>query len=261
MADRRLHVVLVEPQFDGNLGFIARAIKNFGIVDLHLVNPTADINSDECRDRAVHAQDILDNARIHATFDDAAKGFSYTAAFAARAWTTDKSHLRAPLFLEEFAALAPDLSGDVALVFGREDDGLPNHVVERCDAVVTIPTHELYRSMNLSHAISVACYAVTRETHRAKSAPLARDQEKALLIEHVERTLVMLKYPEHRVGITSMAFQRLLGRAGLTKWEYHRMMGIFRRMLKFGDLFPELRAKYEAEVDGDEESAPAPLEK
>ncbi len=237
-------MVLVEPQYDGNLGFVSRVIKNFGITDLHIVNPAADINSDECRDRSVHAQEVLDNARIYDTFAEAAPQFTHTAAFAARAWSTDKSHRRTPISIEEYGELVGDLEGDIALVFGREDDGLANEDVERCDTVVTIPTHEMYRSMNLSHAVAVGCYEVSKGARQPPRKRLARDSEKQLLIEYIEKVLAMLKYPAHRVKITSMAMQRIVGRAAMTRWEYHRLMGIFHRMLKFGDIYPELRDRY-----------------
>ena len=229
-----LTVVLVGPQYPGNVGAVARAMLNFGVERLVMVNPCP--VDDEARARAVHAQRVLDEARIVSSLAEVLDDFDYLVAFAARVSHKDKDHLRQPVDLVDFAPVLAETAARsrVALVFGPEDDGLGNEDIQRCDAVATIPTSAMYRSMNLSHAVTVALFAVaTARRGAAEGAVPASTRDKELLFLKVEETLRQLRYPEHRVRVTTNAFRRLVGRAVLTEWEYHRVMGMFTRTEKF----------------------------
>lgn len=254
-------VVLVGPQYPGNVGHVARSMLNFGVERLVLVHPPIDPLADEARQRAVHAGRVLENARVVGSLADVLDDFDLLAAFAARVSTRDRSHLRTPVALPEFApqlaALAKD--AEVALVFGPEDDGLSNEDVERCDAVVTIPTSDMYRSMNLSHAVTVALYALATATPAALEGRPASTREKELLFARVAEIMQQMHYPEHRVRVTTQAFRRVVGRAVLTRWEYHRIMGVFTRAHKFLERTPPFWVREAAEDDeGPEDAAEDP---
>lgn len=231
LPESRFSVVLVEPQYRDNVGHTARSMLNFGIGDLVLVNaPPVD---EETRNRAVHAQAVLDRARLAPSLDDVKGEFELLVGFAARISTIDKAHLRMSEPLETVARRLDQTSGRVALVFGREDFGLSNEDVERCDVLCTIPTSPHYRSMNLSHAVTVALYEVTRGGH----APLpwvtmAKPHEKDVLFASWWQLMGALGFPDHRRVETLRVLRRVVGRAGLTSWEFHRVMGVLSRSLK-----------------------------
>ncbi|MHB8585606.1 MAG: RNA methyltransferase [Thermoplasmatota archaeon] len=226
----RIHVVLVEPQYPGNVGSVARAMANFGLEHLILVRPCPITES--ARDMAVHAQSILDKAEILDDFGVVADRMGWLVAFAARASALDKTHLRVPTTLAQVAKTLYELDGDVALVFGREDNGLANEDVARCDVVCTISTSENYRSMNLSHAAAVAFHTIFAARFESEEPRSSKPFERELLQKHVAALMDAVEMQPHRKEIALMMWRRVMGRAGLSEWEYHRMMGIFAPALK-----------------------------
>ena len=237
LPQSRFSVILVEPQFRDNVGHAARAMLNFGVGDLFLVNaPPVD---EETRNRAVHAQKVLDAARHHATLAEAKPRHDVLVGFAARISTMDKAHRRMSEPLETVARRLEEMPGRIGLVFGREDFGLSNEDVEACDILCTIPTSPHYRSMNLSHAVSVALYEMTRETHtRPAYVSMATRHEREVLYETFAHMNRVCSFREHRIAQADLMFRRVIGRAGLTSWEYHRLMGTFSRMLKARGAWP-----------------------
>ncbi|MFA5860938.1 MAG: RNA methyltransferase, partial [Candidatus Thermoplasmatota archaeon] len=143
LPSSRFSIILVEPQFRDNVGHTARAMLNFGASDLVLVNaPPVDTQT---RNRAVHAQAVLDAARHVRSLVDVTKEFDHVVGFAARISGLDKAHLRSSESLATVARRLEERGGRVALVFGREDFGLSNEDLEHCDMLCTIPTAASYR--------------------------------------------------------------------------------------------------------------------
>jgi len=149
-------VVLVSPRYDENVGSVARAMKNFGLKDLRLVNPQADWKGGKARSRAMHGQGLLKKARLYPSLKAALKGVEVSVATTAK--TTRQSNVfRSPLSPEEFFS-AHSPKEKIALVFGCEPDGLDNEDIRLCDVVVSIPCHRDYPTMNLAMSASVIFY-------------------------------------------------------------------------------------------------------
>ena len=237
LPSSRFSIILVEPQFRDNVGHTARAMLNFGASDLVLVNaPPVDTQT---RNRAVHAQAVLDAARHVRSLVDVTKEFDHVVGFAARISGLDKAHLRSSESLATVARRLEERGGRVALVFGREDFGLSNEDLEHCDMLCTIPTAASYRSMNLSHAVGVALYEMTREEHQQLPyLSMATPHEKEVLFASYHKLSETLGFKPHRVEQGDAMFRRVIGRAGLTSWEYHRLMGTFSRTLKARGAWP-----------------------
>ena len=219
------YVVLVGPKFSGNIGAVARAMMNFDFDKLYLVNPcTLD---DICYARAMHAGEILDNAEIFSTFEDAVRNMDYLVATSSIQYVKDKKHLRNPVFLKDFSEKIYEVDGNVGLVFGREDYGLFNEEIAACDIMLRIPTSESYLSLNLSHAVSLVLYMLysKREFTPKKRRDIGR-VEKEKLYEFFSLLLEEVKYPEHKKENTEIMFKRIMGRAMPSKWEYHTLMGV-----------------------------------
>jgi TrmH family RNA methyltransferase len=150
----RVRVVLVEPLDPVNIAATARAMKNMGVSSLVLVRPVA-YESNRIEGVAHDTHDIVERIRHVESVDDALQGCVYVASYTARRraakWATldpRTSGLR---------AIEAAREGDVAIVFGREDYGLANDVLDRSHAVVTIPTTS-HSSLNLAQAVLVALY-------------------------------------------------------------------------------------------------------
>ena len=149
---------------------------------------------------------------------------------------SEKKRERNPLTPRELAMKVHDHDGRVALVFGPEDDGLNREQIMACDVVVTIPTSSDYPVMNLSHAASTLFYELWVSRHglptRQRSAASV---EKEMLHEKFAELLGAIQYPEHKMEKTSVLFRRTTGRAVLSKWEFHTLMGVFDRSIKVID--------------------------
>ena len=153
-------IVLVEPIYSGNVGSVARVMKNFGFEELVLLNP--------CElDRpahlmAVHAYDIIEKARIEFSLKDALKDSNIIVGMTGLPGKTDNKHFRIPAYSpKQLKEKLAGNSGVVSLVFGREDAGLRNEELEICDLIVNIPTSPIYPSMNLSHAVAIVLYELS----------------------------------------------------------------------------------------------------
>ena len=105
-----------------NIGAVARVMANFDFYNLFLVNPS-ELN-DECYSRAMHAYNIIDNAKIFKTFDESIKNLDYLIATSSIESTNDKKHLRNAVILENLADKVYNIDGKVGFVFGREDYGV-----------------------------------------------------------------------------------------------------------------------------------------
>jgi tRNA/rRNA methyltransferase/tRNA (cytidine32/uridine32-2'-O)-methyltransferase len=150
----RIRVVLYEPQDPVNIGAVVRAMKNMGFADLRLVRP---VDYDVTRIELVahDTRDVAERIRHFDTLDDALADCVNVAAFTARRRAARRRvatpRSMVPNLLES-AVLGP-----VALLFGREDSGLPNDALDRAHFLVTIPTTE-HKSLNLAQAVLLALY-------------------------------------------------------------------------------------------------------
>ena len=220
-------IVLVEPIYSGNVGSVARVMKNFGFSDLILLNP-CELDT-PARVMSVHAYEIIENARIEFSLNDALKGSNIIIGMTGLPGKTDNKHFRIPAYSPE--QLKEKLSGNsgiISLVFGREDSGLRNEELEICDMIVNIPTNPVYPSMNLSHAVAVVLY----ELSDVKSGDryLAEHFDIELLYEHIDEILDDIEYKEHKEDKTKLMLRRILGRAELTAREVQTLRGILRRI-------------------------------
>jgi TrmH family RNA methyltransferase len=225
------YIILVEPKYSGNIGAVARAMMNFDVENLYLVNPCELDNV--CYARAMHATKILENAKTFSCFEDAVKNLDFLVATSSIESKTDKRHLRNPLLLEDFAEKIFDVKGKIGLVFGREDYGLFNEEIAACDIMLKIPTSESYLSLNLSHAVTIVLYSIylqkaTIPQRRRSIGSL----EKQKLYEFFEQLLDDIEYPPHKKEHTKIMFKRIMGRAMPSKWEFHTLMGVLSKTLR-----------------------------
>lgn len=163
---KQIRVILVEPQSPGNIGMVARAMGNFGISELRLVNPCPYLHP-EARKFAVRAAPLLGNARVFPDLASALADLPMSVAATRRA-----GKLRGELLdvadAARLAAGLPAVEG-VGLVFGREDAGLTSEEVSLCSHSATIATSEDIGSLNLAQAVLLFLYAFTRQTRSVES--------------------------------------------------------------------------------------------
>ncbi len=237
-VENDLAIVLVEPQGPANIGAAARAMKNFGVAELRLVNP-CDHLSEEARRWAVDARDLLKAAKIFPTLDAALSDIAFSVAFTRRFGKARKRRMSVTEAAPVLAARASD--GGAALVFGPEESGLANEHVERCDATVEIPSSPDLPSLNLAQSVLVACYEISRIIPPASSDPNPRMQESfvpreriSALIAEAHEALSALGYDDEgplqlRTRIKER-LERIFGRAGLTERDAGMIEGLAARI-------------------------------
>ncbi|MBW3011588.1 RNA methyltransferase [Candidatus Woesearchaeota archaeon] len=227
----QLKVVLVEPSNPGNLGAIARVMANFGASELVLVNPKCDKDDIEGLVRSKHAYKILKNAKIVSSISDV--GADYIAGTTSL-MGTDYNIQRSPLSPEAFAKKLSKFSKKVAVVFGREGDGLYNNEIDACDFVVTIPTSLKYRAMNLSHSVAVVLYEIFKQSPEKKTGEhiaCASEKEKKILLSKINDILDELKFrTAEKKQTQKLVWKRAIGKAMLTKREIFALIGFFKKL-------------------------------
>lgn len=167
-------VVLHEPQDLVNIAAVVRAMKNFGLRDLRLVQP-AEYDTFRIEGIAHNTADLLKRVVRCETLEEALADCHFVAGFTARGRSAKQNtaHLRDALP----ELLAMDAEGRVALLFGREDKGLSNAALDRCNRAVTIPTNPAHASLNLAQAFCVTAYELFLA--RGGPAPLKPPRRKA----------------------------------------------------------------------------------
>lgn len=221
----RVDIVLVEPMYEGNCGFTARVMKNFGFSNLVLVNP-CDLG-DEAFSRASHARDILAGAE-RCTLDEVFGRSDITVATTGTVAKSVCHPMRIPYYSpRELREWISDIKGRVSILFGRENWGLNNDEVERCDMLCTIPASEEYPILNISHAAGIVCYELASLERGTYS--LASPFEMDHLYQHIDRYLDAIEHPYFKRPLTMVMIRRILGRAGLTTREASTLHGLLRR--------------------------------
>ena len=223
-------VVLVEPKNEGNVGAVARAMKNFGVAELVLVNPCR--LADESRQRAMRGIEVLESARTVGDLDAALKGTDLIIGTSGVDTKSEKRFARISLTPREAASRVAKKDGRIALLFGREDFGLLDDELRRCDLLVTIPASEEYPILNLSHAVTILLYELLGAGAMKHGRREASGMEKEKLHEAFKSLLAVTNYPVHKRARTQVMFRRLIGRAVPTKWEFHALMGAIQRATK-----------------------------
>ena len=227
-------VVLVEPLNDGNIGAVARSMKNFGLDELVLVRPCA--VGEEAFKRAMHGIDVLKGARTVFSDEEAFKGADFVAATSGVDTLNDKKFVRISLTPREFSEKAKGLEGTVALLFGREDFGLPDKLIKRADFLITIPANRTYPIMNLSHAATIVFYELFQIGFEKWKPKSVGDVETDKLHEYFAELLEVIDYPKHKKEKTKVMFRRLMARSVPSTWEYHTMMGVLDGAIDKGKL-------------------------
>lgn len=219
-------VVLVEPKNSGNVGAAARAMANFGFSKLILVNPKCNHKSQTARNRAKWAQDVLKNAKV-------VKSLSSIKALTLIATTgkigTDYNIPRSPITPENLSKI---MQKNTAIVFGRENTGLTNEEIAKCDFVVTIPASKKYPVMNLSHAVAVVLYELAKGKENVSShIKFATKKEKQQLVKMLNKALGKMDFATKEKKQTQVkVWKRMIGKSFLTKREAFALMGFLRKM-------------------------------
>lgn len=241
MSLSHCRVVLVRTHYAGNLGSVARVMRNFGLSDLVLVAPHASTNDLDARRLATHGLSLLDSARVVADIGEAMADCGFTLATSAlTAGVIRRGMIGTPAEMMP-QLLAAAERGPVSLVFGPEPHGLSNEEIGRCHGLVHIPVDPDYSSLNLAQAVTICCYelrkawsaAVKAERHEPPPGPLpASHAELERMFEHLREAFTAVGYLfGSRDDSLMHAVRQLLGRSMPTSQEVKLLHGLARQLL------------------------------
>jgi TrmH family RNA methyltransferase len=230
MDQPEIRIVLVEPSHPGNIGAVARAMKNMGLERLVLVSPRQ-FPHGEALARASGADDVVASARVVATVGEAVAGCGLIAATTSR--TRDQYFRVADVRDAAERVLRESRRGPAAVLFGSERAGLTNEQLEAAHLLIRIPASETYPSLNLAMAVQIVAYELFRargvqiETAPA-AGPLADPVELERLYGHLAQVLEEIDFRDRTQGGTHLMarLRRLFQRAALDRNEVNILRGI-----------------------------------
>ena len=244
----QVRIVLINTSHPGNIGAVARAMKNMGFRRLYLVQPQQ-FPDPEAVWRSSGATDVLDGAVVVDSLEDAIAGCRLVVGASARERRIPWPVVTPRDLAREVCEGGAGAGGDVALLFGREDRGLTNEELQRCNWHVHIPANPEYSALNLAMAVQVITYelrmkflegvenssaATTLSSMTSPNDPgwdvaPANAEDVELFIRHLEQTLIDIGFHDPNNPRQLMArLRRLYQRCCLDKMELNILRGILR---------------------------------
>jgi len=227
----RISIVLVEPSHPGNIGAVARAMKTMGLMRLILVAPKK-FPCAEATERAASADDVLVNARVVDSLQQAIANMQWVIGTSARS-----RYLEWPQISPEelMGSLDEEMSsGEIAIVFGRENSGLSNDELKYCHKQIVIDTNSDYSSLNLAMAVQIICYELRKKHLNQINSPhidhdnnLVNMAEMEQFYQHLHTTLEKVAFLDpDKPRLLMTRLRRLFHRAQPNKVELNILRGI-----------------------------------
>jgi len=226
-----ISVVLVETLSGGNIGSVARAMKNMGLRRLKLVSPQ-EYMSEECRMMAGKAIHLVEEAQLCSSLNEAVSEQNLIIGTTSSRSRRKRQSVYTPREIGKIVRRHAR-SQRVALLFGPERRGLSDTQLAKCHYVLSVSADPEYPVLNLSHAVMILAYEIYGAVHPkgSQSRELASDQTREQMFRHVERVLINIGFlsshhPQHIMG----SIRRLLGRAELSSRDIKIIRGVMAQM-------------------------------
>lgn len=217
-------IVLCRPGESGNVGAVCRAMKNMGFRRLRIVSPEAPLDDGTIRTRAVHADDVWDRAEHFETLSGAIADCALVVGTTRRRGQHRKGRSLEPRALGSFLSEHP---GPAAMVFGNERTGLTGEEVDLCSMVSHIPVNEEFPSLNLSHAVQIYTWELSRalqahsplRTEAGRPAGIDRNRLSRLAGTWTDALCLLGFYKQAGRSGQEQFFTEVLARSGLSGQE------------------------------------------
>lgn len=237
--DNAPSIILIAPQLGENIGAAARAMHNFGVSDLRLVNPRDGWPNREAVDVARNAVSIIDNVKIYSSVKEAVADIHFLYATTARPRDMVKTVLTPRRCAKNLRRYA-NANQKCGIMFGPERTGMSNDDIVLADSIVTIPVSELNTSLNLAQAVSVLCYEwfvsgdiIADETFVIGESLPATKSEITMLLENLECELDNCGFfsnPDMRQRML-LNLSNIFTRNNLSQQEVKTLRGVVRRLV------------------------------
>ncbi len=211
-------VVIVEPIYQINLGYIARISKNFGIKRLNLVNPKCKYKGKEAIKYSKHARELLENAKLFGSIDSAVKGTFVLGTTAIWRKTGEAFFNVYPL--ERFMKLVKkNRIRDISILIGRDNIGLTKAELAKCDATIFIPASDDYPALNISHALGILLYAFSSMNVKDQVGNVSATPDEIERVKLLFTRLIAKRKDIRDKKAVAMSFEHILKRSSPTKKE------------------------------------------
>jgi len=240
VAKTHLTIILVEPQLGQNIGAVARAMLNFGLTDLRLVNPRDGWPNSAAIAPAASADKVLETLQVYPTTLAAIGDLNRVFASSARPYDMIKYVYSPNTALEQLVSTA-EHGQKVGVLFGNERCGLPSEDISLCEALIKIPTNHEFSSLNLAHAVALIAYewsiranSSPAQTFRTGGTSLATREDLGNFFAHLEEELDQSGFLRHKKKRPTMVrnIRNIFQRANLTEQEVRSLRGIVRSLVR-----------------------------
>ena len=229
--------ILVNPQLGENIGACARAIKNFGFLNLSIVEPRDPWPNTKARMTSVGAYNIIQKAKIYKNVSDAIEKFDLVFATTARKRDVNKKHISIINFVK---LLSKYRKSNIGIMFGPEASGMSNYDLSLANFIIQIPTSKKLTSLNLSHAVIIICYEIYRAINSndfKKEKVLTKLSSKSSmknLIKFLEKILDKKNFFKHSEKKKSMILNinNIFGRLELSEKELRILFSVISSLNK-----------------------------
>ena len=230
--NKQVKIILIETSNSGNIGSTLRAMKTMAFSKLCLVNPK-DFPSEQVETLAANAKDLIEDIEVVETLDEALEGLNFVIGTSSRTrkvpWPNEALDQVSSKIISE-----SNNGKNIGIIFGREDRGLTNEELQRCNLHVHIPANEAYPVLNIAMAVQVVCYQLYIDCHKNKIAdksnywdvPLAESNHVERLIEHFIQVAAELEvFNKGNPRQIGARIKRMFTRIGLDEMEVNFFRG------------------------------------
>lgn len=234
-----LTIILVDTQLAENIGLASRAMFNFGVTKLRLVNPKIEWPSEKASAVSVDAKSVIDEATVYNDLRYALEDIDYSVAFTARRRDMNKSFISNEGLIKDISSKG--YGQKIGIIFGGESSGLSNEHISLVSKCVTIDTHDNFSSLNLSHAVAVFCYSLFESQEKNKLANErdisleVKNSELLNFFDHLEKELEIRGFfePPEKMRKMKQNIRNLFHRADLSGREVQTLRGVITALTKY----------------------------
>ena len=227
-------IILVRPQLSENIGMAARAMDNFGLSKLFIVNPRDGWPSKKAETSAKHADKIINKAKVYNHLDDAVSNFDLVIA------TSNRKRFLTKKTYDNFNILQKKIIDfkSIAILFGPENSGLSNQDIKLANFLFTIPTNNSNKSLNLSHAVSLMSYELSKLNKISTNEKLPSFDNKVSKLELSNFLNFLIKdldsngffRPEEKKASMIDNIYSIYNKIGLSKKELRMLWGMHKKL-------------------------------
>ena len=237
MSLGKIYFILVRPQMGENIGSAARAIKNFNIKYLRIVNPRCNWPSQKALATSVGAKDILKSAKIYNSIEKAIGDLDIIFASTSRIRKVNKEIISILDFKKKV-----EKKRKIGILFGPEASGLSNDEISYANYLVKIPTNKKFSSLNLSHSVIIFCYEIFQYFSNKKviyksgyKSSVAKKSEINKFLSFIVDKLDKKGFlqPGHKRKSMIRNINNIFHRLNLSEQEIRVLLGIFSTLNEF----------------------------